>query len=268
MTAKLLILTLFLVLSLITYHVSPTFAQAQTPLEKAQSDYNFQYTKYKDAQEKYITAKAAYISFNTAVSKNNAFVETKNYLTQIDQLYLIYILHLVENANALNWEKSPIGKDTAVNLLNLETTYITEHKQKVQNTKTLEELPPLAEELKVHIEDTFEERTNRVLATLEIVESQSMLEEFNSLSAILDRIVVFKLRAGETKSILANWASEIKDIRNDTNTKIQEALDTLAEQTDEGLRESALDEIADTAQDAQTELKRSKPLFEELARIL
>lgn len=259
---------LFAFLFLVSSFLFIVNAQTQTPLEKAQSDYNFQYTKYKDAQEKYITAKAAYLSFNTAVSKNNAFVETKNYLTQIDQLYLVYILQVVENANTLNWDKSPIGKDTVVNLLNLETTHIEKHKQKVQNTKTLEELPSLAEELKGHIQDTFVERTNRVLTTLEIVEAQSTLEEFNSLSAILDRIVVFKLRAGETKSILANWASEIKDIRDDTNLKIQEALDTLADQTDEGLRESALDDIADTAQDAQTQLLRSKPLFEELARIL
>lgn len=245
----------------------PAVAQ-QTPLERAQSDYNFQFTTYRDSQDEYTKAKATYLSFKTAVSKNDAFVATKDYLIQIDQLYLAFIALTEEHGNTINWSKSTISKDETTKTLKEEKTYLADHKQKVQNTKTLEELPPLADELEAHIKNPLELKVNKTLASFEVVEAETVFEEFNSLSRILDRIVLFKLRAGETKSILANWASEVKDIRDKTTEKLNGAKDQLANHQQSTINSGDLDRITDMSQEAKDELKRSKPLFEELIRIL
>jgi len=267
--SKALLLILFLV-SCFLFPVSaqsPSPAQT-TPLEKAQNDYSFQFTKYREAQEKYITARASYLSFKTAVSKNDAFAKTKDYLTQIDLLYLSFVALVQENANSINWGKSGTEKDEVGKILNAEITYINEHKQKVQNTKTLEELPLLSKELKTHIKDTLEPKLNKTLATFEVVETESAFEDFSSLSRILDRVVIFKLNAGETKSILANWASEIKDIRDKTSDKAAAARKKLDEREGDTLPKGNLEDISEITQSAKTELKRSMPLFEEVVRIL
>ena len=265
-----LLLAFLLVLAL-TIRLPIAVGQSPSPLsalERARNDYNLQFTKYRDAQDEYTKTKAAYLSFKTAVSKNDAFVATKDFLIQIDQLYLVFITQVEEHGNALNWSKSNFPKDEISKALSEEKSYLADHKQKVQSTKTLEELPPLAQELKSHIENPFEPRLNKTLATFEVVETESVFEEFNSLSRILDRVVVFKLRAGETKSILANWASEIKDIRDKTTEKLNEAKNELASKEGNTIPESDLEEISDLTKNTKTELMRSKPLFEELVRIL
>jgi len=62
--------------------------------------------------------------------------------------------------------------------------------------------------------------------------------------------------------------SEIQDIRNKTTEKSQEARDELQKSKDDTLRESSLKKINATSKAAEEELRRSKPLFEELLRIL
>lgn len=263
--------TFLLILLLAGSQLSVVVGQSPSPasaLDKAQNDYTFQYTKYRDAQDKYLTAKETYNKFQTAVAKNDAFVKTKDYLLQVDQLYITFIGLTQETTNSINWGKSTSQKDAVAATLKEEISYLTNHKQKIQNTKTLEELPPLATELKTHIKETAELRLNKVFATFEVVETESALGDFTILSQILDRVVVFKLRAGETKSILANWASEIKDIRDKTTQKITPARTKLDETKEDTMSKNALEDITETAQSAKKELKRSKPLFEEVARIL
>jgi hypothetical protein len=159
-------------------------------------------------------------------------------------------------------------KDEIAKSLNDEISYLNEHKQNVQNTKTLEELPPLAAQLETHVKEVLELKVNKVLATFEVVETETALEDFSSLSRILDRVVVFKLQAGETRSILANWASEIKDIRDQTTEKISQARSDLDKITGDTLTKRGLGDISSAAEEAKTELKRSQPLFEEVVRIL
>lgn len=247
---------------------SPIFAQTQTPLEKAQADYNFQYTKYKDSQEAYYTSKASYMSFKTAIAKTDAYNKTKAYLDQTDQLYLTFIALLKEYANSINWDKTDLQKETFAKLSQTEIDYITDHKNRVANTKTLEELPPLADELKTHLKDTTEPTFNKNLAMLELAQVEATLSDFNSLSRILDRIVIFKLRAGETQAVLSNWNSEIASIRTSTEKDVQDAKTKLDSFKDTSLSSGQLNEISNYTQDGQSELKRSKPLFEELVRIL
>lgn len=243
-------------------------AQTQTAIERAQGDYNFQFTKYRDTQDEYTKTKAAYLSFKTAVSKNDAYIAAKDYLIQIDQLYLVFLALVEEHGNALNFTKSSIPKDEVNNNIIAEKTYLLEHKQKAQNTKTLEEIPPLSDELETHVKEVLEKKLNKILATYQVVEAETTIEEFTSLSRILDRIVLFKIRAGETKSILANWSTEVKDIQHKTTDKINAAKNELSNKKEATIEKRDLEKITDLSTEAQDELKRSKPLFEELIRII
>lgn len=266
---SLIVLALVFVLnfSLITYYLLPTSAQ-QTPLEKAQSDYNFQFTKYRDAQEKYTSAKAEYESFKTATSKNTAFVNTRGYLVQSNKLYLAYISLIQENGNAINFTNHGDDKNKVNEILKNETDYFNANIQKINQTKTLEELPPMAKDLKTQFNDVFQLKLNKVLSIYEVVETEAALDDFVLLSRVLDRLVVFKLRAGETKSILNNWASEIKDIREKTEAGIAKARDNLTKTDPDTASTGQLQTITEIVNQAQTELKRSAPLFEEVARII
>ena len=259
---------LFPFLFLVSSFLLVVQAQTTTALEKAQSDYTFQFTKYRDTQEKYISAKSAYESFKTATAKNDAFITTKDYETQINKLYIAYILLVQENGNAINFTGHGDDKNKSDSILKSETDYFNEQNKKVALTKTLEELPPIATDIKTHLETDTVPKINKALAIYEVVQAEATLEEFKSLSRILDRVVVFKLRAGETKSILNNWTSEIKDIQTKTEAAIAKARQMLAETQNDKASEGKLGEISETTKVAKQELKRSQPLFEEVVRII
>lgn len=266
--AKKALLSLIIFVFLLAFQIAPITAQVPTPLEKAQSDYNFQYTKYKDSQEAYTTARQSYLSFNTAIAKTDAYTKTKNYLVQTDELYLAFIALAKEYANSLNWDKTSLKRDDFNKLMQTEIDYLKAHQQKASDAKTLEELPPLAKELKEQMRDTGQPTFNMGLAMLAAAQNESLLSDFNSLTRILDRVVIFKLRAGETQAILANWASEISDIRTKTETDTNEAKARMDTFKNAPISSGQLNQILSYTQDGQTNLLRAKPLFEELLRIL
>ena len=240
----------------------------QAPLEKAQNDYTFQFTKYRDAQEKYVSAKSEYETFKTATAKNDAFVKTKDYETQINKLYTTYIALVQENGNAINFTSHGDDKNKADSILKSETDYFNDQNQKISRTKTLEELPPIAQEIKTHIETNLSLKVDKILSIYEVVETEAALDDFKSLSRILDRVVVFKLRAGETKSILNNWSSEIKDIQNKTEESIVKAREELGKTQEDRASDGELSNISEITKAAKSQLKRSQPLFEEVVRII
>ena len=104
-----LVLLLIFFLSIVNGQWSIIFGQS--PLDKARSDYTFQYTKYREAQNKYINARSSYLTFQTATAKNNAYLATGDYLVQIDNLYQAYLFLVNENGNSLGWQNSDISKD-------------------------------------------------------------------------------------------------------------------------------------------------------------
>lgn len=267
---KLLILFLWAVLIFlpIAHHSSLITAQTEPALKKAQTDYNFQFTKYRDAREEYETAKAAYLSFKTAIAKTNAYGKTKDYLNQVDNLYISYVRLVEEHGNQFNWGKLSFHKDQVAKLLNDEESYFEAHQQKLNSTRTLEELPTLAGELKSHLQEQTDGKIYKTLATYEIAQTQSTFDEFNLLSQILDRVVVFKLRAGETRLVLANWATEINDIKEKTDTQLKLAIEKLNATGQDSATRAQLERITELAGSAKSELKRSKLLFEEVERIL
>ncbi len=261
-----LALLIVLVSSLITYHLSLTFAQ--TPLEKAQQDYTFQFTKYREAQEKYLTAKAAYLSFQTATAKNDAFLKTKDFLSQADNLYLSYIALVTEYGNSIDWQKTSLSKDKINALEETEVSYFQTHQKQISQTTTLEELPPLTQELKNHIEKSLSLRINKILATFEVAETESTFNEFSELSQAVKNKIASQSRPEKTNSILMNWISEIENIRKNTEVLKNQSIEKFNQKSEDTLEQSNLEEITKFTQEAKSQLKKSKPLFEEVSRIL
>ena len=244
------------------------FSIAITPLDQAQEDYTFQFTKYREEQSKYITARSSYLTFNTAVSKSEAFLATKDYLGQIDNLYTSYILLVNEHANSLNWTNSTLPKDLVSKIAGEQTSYLKDHQEKVSQSTTLEELPVLAAELKKYVDTNLAEKINKTLAILEIVETESALSDFNELTAILDQAMTSKNQPGASQSFYANWTSEISDIRTKAEAFKDQAKAQLAKTEEETASERELSSISYSAQQAKKELQRSKPLFEEVIKSL
>src|SRR3989344_8334435 len=139
------------IFALFIFHLPFSYA-AQSPLETAQSDYNFQYTKFRDAQEKYVSARSSYLSFQTAAAKNEAFLRTKDYLAQADNLFLSYIDLVKENGNSINWPGDTISKDNLTINLTQESTFLAQNKTSLEGAKTLEDLVQSAKDLKTHFE--------------------------------------------------------------------------------------------------------------------
>ncbi|HSX19219.1 MAG TPA: hypothetical protein VLE91_03740 [Candidatus Saccharimonadales bacterium] len=261
--SKSLVLLLFIVSGLLFP------VQAQTsPLEKAQNDYNFQTSQYKDAHDKYATARSEYLTFKTALSKDKAYQETKNYLIQVDLLYKTFLALVQENTNSLNWDSANVSKIESNNILTTETSFFDDNQKKVLAAQTLEELPPLAKDLKDHVTQSTNLKLNKTLATAEIVQSKSLLFDFNTLSATLDSSVKNKLQEGNTQSVFLNWATENANIKTLASQKVQFAQSEFAKSTTQNMDTATLNNIADSAQSIKVDLQRSVNLFEELLRLI
>jgi len=244
------------------------FSIAITPLDQAQEDYTFQFTKYREEQSKYITARSSYLTFNTAVSKSEAFLATKDYLGQIDNLYTSYILLVNEHANSLNWTNSTLPKDLVSKIAGEQTSYLKDHQEKVSRSSTLEELPVLAAELKKYVDTDFIEKNNKTLAILEIAETESALTDFNELTGILDQAMISKNQQAVNQIFYDNWTSEISDIRTKAEAYKEQAKAQLAKTKDETASGKDLASISNSSNQAKKELQRSKALFEEVIKIL
>ncbi|KKS03273.1 hypothetical protein A2W45_00190 [Candidatus Curtissbacteria bacterium RIFCSPHIGHO2_12_41_11] len=260
---------LLAIYSLLTINYS--LAQSPVPLtalDKAQNDYTFQFTKYREAQNKYINARSSYLTFQTATAKNNAYLATSDYLLKIDDLYHAYLFLVNENGNSLGWQNSDISKDHINQIIDEEIAFFDNHRKKVKDAKTLEQLPDLATDLRSHRDKEFNLKINKILATFEVIEAQSAIADFNKLARDLDKIITSKIEKDQNQSILANWISEITNIKAKTQnylTKAKELLEKTKEQTASG---DELKDISSFAQLAKNELLRSKPLFKEVIGIL
>src|SRR3989338_5156621 len=193
---------LLAIYSLLTINYS--LAQSPVPLtalDKAQNDYTFQFTKYREAQNKYINARSSYLTFKTATAKNNAYLATSDYLVQIDNLYHTYLFLVNENGNSLGWQNSDISKDHINQIIDEEIAFFDDHQKKVKDAKTLEQLPDLSNDFKSHRDTEFSLKINKILATFEVIEAQSAIADFNKIAGELDNIVTSKIEKDQNQSI-------------------------------------------------------------------
>lgn len=268
MPRKKLVLFAVIIFLLTFANIKISLATNKSPIERVDDDYTLQFTKYREAQEKYTTARAAYISFQTVASKNDAFLRTQEYLVQIDKLYISYLDVISEYSNHLDWISFPERKTAVGDIVESQTNYFNDHQKRVLSAAALEYLPPLAGELKKHSDENLSPQINKVLAIYEIVRSESLFTEFNILASTLDQDLAARDGSSKNQSIIANWKTEIEDIRKKAEEAKNKAFEKLAGLEIQTLRDNDLGEISTLTQKAIGELKRSSFLFREVVNIL
>lgn len=250
--------------SLFTIHLSPTFAQT-SPLEKAENDYAFQYSKYVELHDAYLSAKNTYITFKTATAKNDAFLKTKDYLKQIHNVYISYLLLSKEIGNTFDWGDNAKSKNTISKNLDAEINFFAENSKKIERTKTLEELPTLALELNTYIENKSDGIINGTLITYNLVEIQTKIKQFTTLAIELDNYARNKLPAEKYNAFFANWNSEIKKIQQEAQKSLDRANITI--ESNSKYSYSDVTSTANRTQEIQKQLKQANTLFEEVLRL-
>lgn len=241
---------------------------AETSLERAQQDYTFQFTKYRDAEEKYQVAKSTYETFKTTVAKNDAFEKTKSYLNQIENLYIAYLLLVKEHGNTFSFGAMEAEKDKVVKIIDSEIIYLQDYQKKIIATQTLEELPALATEMDQHIKQILESKVNKTLAVYEVAQVTSAYDRFIELSEVLEKMVLEKLQSGESSTFLSNWASEVKNVKVKAENSLAEAQKKLSQIGEETASLGELDNITLLTKETKNHLLKSKALFGEVITIL
>lgn len=239
---------------------------AQNPIETAQKNLSNQFTKYRNSHEKYVTAKSAYETYQTALAKNDAFQATKEYLNDIDILYIAYIQLVSVYGDTINWENHLGDQNNATQILTTETNFFENHKQTIANTKNLEELPNVAINAKDHINANTTLDTNKLFANYLIVDAESFLGEFIYLSNTLESHAVENLPE-EYNSFFENWKTEIDNIENETKSHLDKAREDY-ERFAGRFDHSSLVKVSTNTQNAKKTLEKTKKIFNEMLRIL
>lgn len=262
--SALLIIT---VLILNTSYLILNTSHAETTLERAENDYTFQFSKYRDARDKYLVAKSTFETFKTAVAKGDAFVKTKEYLIQIDNVFTAYLLLVKEQGNYIDWGIEEYRKQEIYNLIDSEISYFQDHPKKIETAQTLEELPALAKEIKDHLENVMTKRINKTLATYEFVETVSTYDKFVELGDKLDVLIQKELQKAPNP-FFANWSSEIKTIKDSAIVPLDKAREEFSQIKGDDASEGILKKIAELSKQSKEQILKSKALFEEAIRIL
>lgn len=263
---KLSAIIFLLLFSLITHHFSLTLAQ-QSPLNEAKANYTAQLTKYNIANENYITAKSNYISFQTASAKGEAFTKTKEYLSQVDELLLVYMRLVEEYGENSKWQNASFDKSTLDGVLDEQIILIEDHKNQVQQTETLEQLPPLAKGLKEQLDNSTIPKINKIIVTFDIAQTEYVFSRFGDVSQSTSDFVQTRINPANN-TLFLNWQSEIADIKDKTANNLD-----LAKQNHQKIKEDKnnsfqIKQTNQIIQRAKDELKRSKNLFEEMLRVI
>lgn len=252
---------------------SATLAQTPSDAEKqrmdqALQDYSYQFSKYDECHNKYITDRSAYISFQTATAKNSAFITTKDCLTKIYDVYVAYIRYIKEQGNVFNWNKKDEEKSQTFKTLDDEVTYFQDNQPNVGKLQTLEDTVPYAADLKTHITKTTYPIVLKALATYEVAESEAALEIFVNLSEKIRSLVTSKINQDQYISFLANWDTEIADIRSKSenyNGQARQALSTFKPSTN---NTGNIGTVSSLTAKTKTELLRSKAIFVEILKLI
>lgn len=239
---------------------------SQTPLQKAKTDYTFQLGKYQETKNRYQTTKTQYQSFKTAIAKNEAYLATKAHLTQIANVHLAYFFLVKENSNVLQWSKTSFTKEPIDKLLNSEVDYFRNFTKTIETAQTLEELVLQAGQLKKHLAKT-RPKISQTIATFEIIETESATADFNSLTIKLGKMI--SQRSDKINpSVVANWNTEIANIRQKTEFYLGKAKEMLAKTQENAIDENQVKAISTFTTNAKNQLQPSATLFEEMIRLL
>lgn len=253
-----------IVFSLFILHYSFALAET-TPLEKADSDYAYQYSKYVESHDNYVYAKSTYATFKTATAKNDAFQKTKDYLKQVHAVYISYLLLAKEIGNTFDWGENSKNKNDIARGLDTEISFFRENAKKIDTTQTLEELPAIAADLDNHIKKTADPKINGTLITYRLVETQTRIKQLTSLSAELDNFARNKLPKEKYDTFFANWKSEIKKIQESAQKALDEANSITVNKT--SFEDGDVLSTTNKTQSIQLLLKQANTLFDEVLRL-
>lgn len=256
-----IVLTFFFIFASFSFPI----AADQTAFEKAELDYTFQFSKYRDLHEKYISSKSAYASFKTLESKNDAYLSTRDYLISVDNLYDSYLLLFKEAGNGIDW----IDQDRHLNsnkLIDEEITFLKGHQDKINAAKSLEDLPALSKILNEHLEGVTKPRVKKILGIYYISQSQENNQKFLSLVSTFNDKINVKLE--KENPLLVNWDLEIRKTTNDVASLIQKANKELVKSEGDKLGDENLFNIIRSTKSADEGLGKSIKLFEEVLRVL
>ncbi|MBI3342207.1 hypothetical protein HY024_03735 [Candidatus Curtissbacteria bacterium] len=237
-------------------------AHAATSLETAQSDYNFNYSKFRDSQERYVNAKNSYLAFKTAASKDQAFAATKDYLNQVTALYPTYLGLVNEYGNSLSWQDSADVHTNLVKTLAEMSNYFVGQRQQINDTKTLEELSGLGAPMRDKIEKEINPQINFVIANYEVDDAKDTFATFESLSTQLGQ----NKQNFAKSTILANWQTEVDSIKEKAQKSLANAKSRLADIKDNKATDSDVQAIHIQVTDEKSQLKKTNPLFMEASR--
>ena len=241
---------------------------ARERLDQAKQDYSFQFSKYEDCRKQYITDRSAYITFQTATSKNTAFLTTKDCLSKVYDVYVSYLRYIKEQGNVFTWNKNDSEKETIFKSLDDEITYFQVNKSKVGDLQTLESSVTYSAELKTHITKTTYQIIQKALATYEVAESEAALEDFVNMADILRKFTLSKIDQNQYASFIANWDSEISDIRQEAESNNTRARNTLSTFKPQIYDTGAINSITSITKKTKTELIRSKSIFAEILKLI
>jgi hypothetical protein len=208
------------------------------------------------------------MAFQTTTAKNNAFLTTKDCLTKIYDVYVAYIRYIKEQGNAFNWNKNDAEKTLTFKTLDDEITYFQNNQPNVGNLQTLEDTVPYAADLKTHVTKTTYPVVQKALATYEVSESEAALENFANLSAKIRSFVIPKIDQNQYSSFLANWDSEIADIRSHSENYNKEARQALSTFKPLPNDPSSISAVSSITNKTKKELLRSKAIFAEILKLI
>ena len=258
--------SIFIIMLLAFSIKHPVNVYSQTPFEKTKEDYSIQLKKYNEARNDYLTKKASFEAFQTATAKKEVFESTKNYLVETNFLLADKLNVLKEFGNTINWQNSTFNKEAMFTLLDEETNYLQNNWSDIQKTTALEQLPPIAEELKIRLDKSLLPKADKVIGTYEVAKTQSAHTNFKNLSQSVSNFINPRATS-ENTAIIHNWQTEIDNVNAAVNTNISEAKAELDKiQLDR--KSSRVNKVFQLTKSAKDELKRSLNLFEEILRII
>ena len=258
--------SIFIIMLLAFSIKHPVNVYSQTPFEKTKEDYSIQLKKYNEARNDYLTKKASFEAFQTATAKKEVFESTKNYLVETNFLLADKLNVLKEFGNTINWQNSTFNKEAMFTLLDEETNYLQNNWSDIQKTTALEQLPPIAEELKIRLDKSLLPKADKVIGTYEVAKTQSAHTNFKNLAQSVSNFINPRATS-ENTAIIHNWQTEIDNVNAAVNTNISEAKAELDKiQLDR--KSSRVNRVFQLTKSAKDELKRSLNLFEEILRII
>lgn len=252
---------LVILTSLFTVAVISTNAQ-ETSINQAQKDYTYEFSKYRDAAEKFSTAKSSYLTFKTATAKEQAFVATKAYLNQVTSVYSAYFSIVRIYAATLDWQNEAAKYEQLVKILEDMDTYFASQKQQITDTKTLEDLALLSQQMKQKITGEINPQLNYITASYDLQNAKLLFDEFEIISQELNN----KKQSFVGSAILLNWQTEVASIKTNSQTALNSAQLAYDALVPNQTAEDKLQNIQNLSSNVKSQLRRSKTLFLEAVR--